>query len=126
MQSSPRLGCSFHRDFMAALVGGTPRVHGPRCHVREPYWAKRAVPVPDRRHRLFYQHMLAVLGVDDDWTRRTGSIRGFGSLPDDIREQASWGRLISDPQWGTPILSGERSRKLPFIDITDAYERSVA
>ena len=30
-----------------------------------PYWAKRAVPEPDRRHRLFYQHMLAVLGVDD-------------------------------------------------------------
>jgi hypothetical protein len=45
---------------------------------------------------------------------------------DDIREQASWGRLISDAEWGTPILSGERSRKLPFVDITDAYERSVA
>jgi hypothetical protein len=51
---------------------------------------------------------------------------GFGSLPDDVREQASWGRLISDPEWGTPILSGERSRNLPFVDITDGYERSVA
>ncbi len=62
-----------------------------------PYWAKRAVPEPDRRHRLFYQHMLAVLSVDD-WTRRAASIRGFGSLPEEIRKQASWGRLLSGPE----------------------------
>ena len=90
-----------------------------------PYWAERAVPVPDRRHRLFYQHMLAALGVDD-WTRRTASIRGFGSLPDDIREQASWGRLLSDPEWGSLLPPSGTPRKIPFIDITDDYERSAA
>jgi hypothetical protein len=90
-----------------------------------PYWAKRAVPEPGRRHRLFYQHMLAVLSVDD-WTRRTASIRGFGSLPEEIRKQASWGRLLSDPEWGSPLPSHGTPRKVPFIDITDAYERSVA
>lgn len=90
-----------------------------------PYWAERAVPVPDRRHRLFYQHMLAVLGVDD-WTRGTVSIRGFGSLPDDIREQARWGRLLSDPEWGWPLPQAGIPRKIPFIDITDAYEDSTA
>jgi hypothetical protein len=83
-----------------------------------PYWAQRAVPVPDRRHKLFYQHMLTVLGVDD-WTRRSVSIRGFGSLPSDIREQAIWGRLLSDPDWGSPIESREGPRKIPFIDIND-------
>jgi TniQ len=89
-----------------------------------PYWAERAVPVPDRRHRLFYQHMLTVLGVDD-WTRRTASIRGFGSLPDDIREQAGWGRILSDPEWGTLPPPGT-PRKIPFIDITNAYDRPAA
>jgi hypothetical protein len=29
-----------------------------------PFWAELAVPAADRRHRLFYQHMLAVLGID--------------------------------------------------------------
>jgi hypothetical protein len=90
-----------------------------------PYWAKLPVPVPDRRHRLFYQHMLAVLGIDD-WTRRSASIRGFGSLPDDIREQASWGRLLSDPEWTSPLPPRGTPRKIPFIDITDSYERSAA
>jgi len=57
----------------------------------------------DQQHRLFYQHMLTVLGVDD-WTRRTASIRGFGSLPDDIREQAGWAASSATP-------SGARSRR---------------
>ena len=29
-------GGSFRRNVMAALLGGASRVHGPRCHVREP------------------------------------------------------------------------------------------
>jgi hypothetical protein len=91
-----------------------------------PYWAELAVPVPDQRHRLFYQHMLTVLGVDDDWRLRGPSIRNFGTLPKDIREQASWGRLLSDPEWGWPLPQSGVPRKIPFIDITDDYERSVA
>jgi hypothetical protein len=90
-----------------------------------PYRAERAVPVPDGRHRLFYQHMLAILDVDD-WTRRTASVRGFGSLPDDIREQASWGRILSDPEWGSPLPPPGTPHKIPFIDITDSCERSAA
>lgn len=78
----------------------------------------------DQQHRLFYQHMLTVLGVDD-WTRRTASIRGFGSLPDDIREQAGWGRILSDPEWGT-LPPPRPPRKIPFFDITNAYERPAA
>jgi hypothetical protein len=91
-----------------------------------PYWAKLAVPAADRRHRLFYQHLLAVLGVGNDWTRRTASIRRFGTLPEDIREQAGWGRLLSDPEWGTPIPSHGTPSKIPFIDITDGYEHAAA
>jgi hypothetical protein len=91
-----------------------------------PYWAGLAVPVADRRHRLFYRHMLAVLGVDDDRTRRTASIRRFGTLPGDIREQAGWGRLLSDPEWGSPIPTHGTPSKIPFIDITDGDQRSAA
>jgi hypothetical protein len=91
-----------------------------------PYWTELAVPTTDRRHRLFYQHMLAVLGVDYDWTRRTASIRRFGTLPGDIREQAGWGRLLSDPEWGSPIPSHGTPSKIPFIDITDSCEPSAA
>lgn len=92
-----------------------------------PFWAELAVPAADRRHRLFYQHMLAVLGIDNDWARRTASIRSFGTLPEDIREQAGWGRLLSDPDWGSPLpLRGAPPRKIPFIDIADSHERSAA
>jgi hypothetical protein len=91
-----------------------------------PYWAALAVPTPDRRHRRSYQHLLTVLGVDGarDYVP---SIRNFDPLPDAIREQASWGRLLSDPGWGNYIDdSREGARLIPFIDITDEYERSVA
>jgi hypothetical protein len=67
--------------------------------------------------------MLSVLDVDD-WTRRT-AIRGFGSLPDDTREQAGWGRILSDPEWGTLPPPGT-PRKIPFIDIINAYDRPAA
>jgi hypothetical protein len=87
-----------------------------------PYWAALAVPAPDRRHRRFYQRLLTVLAVDGarDYVP---SIRNFDPLPDAIREQASWGRLLSDPEWGNYIDdSREGPRLIPFID----YERSVA
>jgi len=87
-----------------------------------PFWAELAVPAADRRHRLFYQHMLAVLGIGNDWTRRTASIRRFGTLPEDIREQAGWGRLLSDPEWGSPIPTHGAPSKIPFIGITDLVE----
>ena len=90
-----------------------------------PYWAELAVPSPGRRHRPFYQHLLSVLAVGDG-RDDTPSIRNFDPLLDAIREQASRGRLLSDPEWGLPILSDEGLRKIPFIDITDAYERSAA
>lgn len=91
-----------------------------------PYWAELAVPAADRRHRLFYQNMLTVLGIDNDWTRRTVSIKSFGTLPGDIREQAGWGRLLSDPEWGSPVPSHGTARMIPFIDISGVSERSVA
>lgn len=91
-----------------------------------PYWANLAVPVPDRRHRLFYQHILTVLGVKDVWKRRILSIRSFGSLPKDIREQASLGRILSDPEWGWPLPESGGPRMIPYIDITNGDERSAA
>lgn len=90
-----------------------------------PSWAELAVPSPDRRHRLFYQHLLAVLGATGAGDG-VPSIRNFDPLPQAIREQASWGRLLSDPEWGSPIESRDGPRKIPFIDITDANERSAA
>ena len=87
-----------------------------------PYWAELAIPSPDRRHRLFYQHLLLAVG---DRRGNVRSIRNFDPLPEEIREQANWARLLSDPEWGSPILSREGLRKIPFIDIAD-YERSVA
>ena len=49
------------------------------------------------------------------------------SLPHDVCEQANWGRLLSDPDWGSPLpLRGAPPRKIPFIDIADSHERSAA
>ena len=90
-----------------------------------PYWAKVAVPSPDRRHRLFYQHLLTILGTSSA-EGHVPSIRNFAPLPDAIREQASWGRLMSDPEWGSLISSPGRPRKIPFIDITDGHNRPAA
>lgn len=90
-----------------------------------PYWAELAVPSPDRRHRLFYQHLLTVLGASSAGGR-VPSIRQLQSSPQEIREQASWGRLLSDPEWGSPTERREGPRKIPFIDITGDYERSAA
>jgi len=88
-----------------------------------PYWAKLAIPSADRRHRLFYEHLLIAVG---DRGRDVPSIRNFDPLPEAIREQASWGRLLSDPEWGSPILSRQGTRKIPYIDISVEHERSVA
>jgi hypothetical protein len=89
-----------------------------------PFWAALAVPALDRRHRRFYQHMLTVLGVDG--ARDVPSIRNFDPLPDEIRKQASAGRLLSDPDWGRYVDDSSGGlRLIPFIDITDKYERSL-
>ena len=87
-------------------------------------WAALAVPVPDRRHGLFYQHILTVLGLGDGATLR--SMRIFDPLPRDIQEQARWGRLLSDPEWGSPPPAATSSRIIRFIDITDDYEKSIS
>jgi len=53
-------------------------------------------------------------------------MRVFDLLPRDIQEQARWGRLLSDSDWGAPPPPAATSRMIPFIDITDDYEKSVA
>jgi len=88
-----------------------------------PHWATLALPVPDRRHRLFYLQVLAELGVDNEMQLR--SMRTFDPLPGDIQEQAQWGRILSDPEWGAPPPARAVRKTIPFIDITDDYERSM-
>jgi hypothetical protein len=50
-----------------------------------PDWAALAIPVPDRRHRLFYQRLLAELAIDGT---RLRTMRTVDPLPRDIQEQA--------------------------------------
>jgi hypothetical protein len=88
-----------------------------------PYWAALALPTPDRRHRLFYLRLLVELGVDKDFQLR--SMRTFDPLPGDIQGQARWGRIMSDPEWGAPPPASAVRKKIPFIDVTDDYERAV-
>jgi hypothetical protein len=87
-----------------------------------PYWAALAVPAPDRRHRLFYQRLLVELAVGDTPLR---TMRTFDPLPRDIQEQARWGRHLNDPDWGAPPPAVGVAEAIPFIDITDDYERSI-
>jgi hypothetical protein len=89
-----------------------------------PHWATRAVPAPDRRHRLFYQHLVTQLDISDGQPPRT--MRVFDPLPRDIQEQARWGRLLSDPEWGAPPPPAVIPRKILYIDITDDYEKSIS
>ena len=88
-----------------------------------PHWTALAVPMPDRRHRLFYQHLLAQLAIENTPPLRT--MRIFKPLPGDIQEQARWGRLLNDPEWGAPPPATAIPKTIPFIDITDDYERSI-
>lgn len=88
-----------------------------------PYWASLAVPARNRRHRIFYQRLLTELAIDNRTRPRT--MRIFDPLPGDIQEQARWGRILSDPEWGAPPPALVVSKKIPFIDISDDYERSV-
>jgi TniQ len=88
-----------------------------------PYWTALAVPEPERRHRFFYQRLLAELGLDEGPPLRT--MRIFDPLPRDIQEEATWGRILSEPDWGTPPPSAAIPKRIPFIDITDNYERSI-
>lgn len=88
-----------------------------------PYWAALAVPASDRRHRLFYQRLMTELAVNEGTPIRT--MRIFAPLPDDIQEEARWGRLLSDPEWGSPPPAMAIPQTVPFFDITDDYERSI-
>jgi hypothetical protein len=88
-----------------------------------PHWAALAVPVPDRYHRLFYQRLLTELALDAGPPLRT--MRIFDPLPRDIQLEARWDRVLCDPDWGTPPPSAAIPKAIPFIDITDDYERSV-
>lgn len=88
-----------------------------------PYWAALAIPTPDRRHRRFYQRLVSELAIDDGRPVRTMTV--FNPLPGDIQEEARWGRMLSDPEWGTPHPPAASPATIPFIDITDDYERSV-
>jgi hypothetical protein len=88
-----------------------------------PYWARLALPSADRRHRLFYEHLLSELAIED--RRLLQTIRNFDPLSGDIQEQARWGRLLSDLEWGLPPPAFVAPLKVPFIDITDTYEMSM-
>ena len=48
-------------------------------------------------------------------------MRIFDPLPRDIQEQARWGRLLNDPDWGAPPPATGTAKAIPFIDITDNY-----
>lgn len=87
-----------------------------------PYWAALAVPAPDRRHRLFYQRLLAQLEVGDAPLQ---TMRTFDPLPRDIQEQARWGRLLNDPDWGAPPPAVGTQKASPFIDITDNINDTI-
>lgn len=87
-----------------------------------PYWAAQAVPRADRRHRLFYEHLTAELGISDGHPLRT--IRAFDPLPLDIHAQACWGRVLSDPDWNTTPPPGVIPHEVVNYDITNAYEMS--
>jgi hypothetical protein len=89
-----------------------------------PYWALRAVPSATRRHRVFYHRLLTGLGVADG--RQTRTVQDFAPLPGDIQEQARWGRLLCDLDWGEPPPAGAIPRHVPFIDMTTDYEKSLS
>src|ERR1700684_3289415 len=84
-----------------------------------PHWAERAIPTLDKQCKLFYQHILTELGLVDERTSRTLSIRHFGPLADDIHDQAKWGRLLTAEDFGAPYPAGVGPRRIPYIDITD-------
>jgi hypothetical protein len=88
-----------------------------------PYWARLAVPAPDRRHTRFYQRLLTELGVGEG--RPLRSVRDFAPLPGDIQDQARWGRLLNSLDWGTPVPVTDSPQPVPFYDLTDEYDQSV-
>ena len=88
-----------------------------------PYWAELAVPAPDRRHQRFYQRLVAELGVDQ--RRPLRSVRDFAPLPGDIQDQARWGRLLNNPDWGTPAPVTGSPQPVAFYDLTDEYDKAV-
>jgi hypothetical protein len=63
------------------------------------------------------------------WVYRSLAGQPFGlalSPPRDIQEQARWGRLLNDPDWGAPPPATASAKVIPCINITDDYERSIA
>jgi hypothetical protein len=89
-----------------------------------PHWAALAVPTYDHRYRRFFQHLLTTLGIGYD-PDEMPSIGNFDPLLGAIREQATWDRLLSDPDWGTLIESHKAPRVVRFIDIANGYGRSA-
>jgi hypothetical protein len=89
-----------------------------------PHWAATAIPSADRQHRLFYHHIAAQLGIEDGRPLRTMKV--FDPLPRDIQEQARWGRILSDPDWGAQPSMENSPRRVLFFDITDDIEHPVA
>jgi len=80
-----------------------------------PHWAATAIPSADLQHRLFYQHIATRLNIDDGRPLRT--MRVFDPLPRDIQEQARWGRILSDADWGAPPPAEDLPKAVAFIDI---------
>jgi hypothetical protein len=64
---------------------------------------------------MFYQHVADELNIGDGPPPRT--MRIFDPLPGDIQEQARWGRLLSDPDWGAPVPPSTIPRRILYIDI---------
>jgi hypothetical protein len=94
-------------------------------HDADRHWAASRSPTYRCRHGRFYQHLLTTLGIGYD-PDDIPSIRNFDPLPEAIREQASWGRLLSDPSWGALVVSSKAPRAIPFLDITRGHGRSAA
>lgn len=96
-----------------------------------PYWAALSVPQPDRRHRAFYEQLVSALRLPTGHAQHgirlpLRTMRTFDPLPEMIQEQARWGRLSNDPHWNEPGAAEGSPATVPFIDITDEYEQSVA
>jgi len=85
-RARPHGRCSAHPQHLATpRLDAAPRVHRVGGRLRQPVLAVLAIPTPDRRHRLFYQRLLAELAVNAVSPLRT--MRTFDPLPRDIQDR---------------------------------------